>query len=304
MEFEEVMDFDPQNRESFAALEGNLGLTLPFVGAGLAAFAYPCWSDFLRGAAGHLGGAGRRDFDAAFRGGDYELAASAIEKTLGPRAFRRRVRAAFGPKRLYEPEFAEKARGEAAFVLPMLFCGLVLTTNFDRTLERIYGLAGVPFCHVARPGAGRPLVWLKKTREKGNTYKKGASSKPQGKNILYKFHGDIGRAGRLVITKERYDRCYRPGGRLSRGLRSCFENKHMLFLGCSLASDRTVEVLKDVLPCGTEHYAVADCGDGGPQERRGELAARGINAVIYPKGEYDAVRAVLKKLAEDRQGPI
>jgi hypothetical protein len=277
------MEYSAGNKRCFDNLCRNFDSVLPFVGAGLSAFAYPCWSSFLKESAQALDDGEKSGFEGAMAKHDYESAASVLEKNKGTEDFRRDVEKAFCAKKLYTPEFVPKIKAQAAFILPELFKGLVLTTNFDRALERVYELYGKRFRYIGHPGNARLLCR--------------ALQKPHSAT-LYKFHGDISHARNLVLTKERYDRCYRTDGALARGLRACFKSKSMLFLGCSLNSDRTMDVLQSVLQIGAHHYAILDCDKEKLEEKKRELEIRGIEAIFYPDARHDSVCVVLEKLSQ------
>lgn len=270
------------NRESFRRLCEDFGAVVPFVGAGLSAFAYPCWRDFLLSFSNRLRACDKAEFLRSIEACDYEVAASMIEKQIGQSKFRDEVKAAFGKEKLYDPAFEPVIRAQAVYLLPELFKGLVLTTNFDAAIERAYELHDAGFRNIGHPGN---LALLK-------------DALLSGEATLYKFHGDISEPEGLVLTKERYDSCYRRTGALVKGLRACFSRKSMLFLGCSLTRDRTMDVLREVLK-GCCHYAVLDCEKEGLSQKRRELNSYNIRAILYPEKEHGAVLTVLKKLKEN-----
>lgn len=282
--FEDIMTYSDGNKSSFESLCTNFDTVVPFVGAGLSAFVYPCWCDFLREASQSLETDEKGEFSRLVEKRDYEQAASILENRLGGERFRSDIKAAFGSEKLYAPELVPVIHKQAAFLLPELFKGLVLTTNFDCTLERVYELHGTKFKNVGHPG-NASLLRRALARNDSAT--------------LYKFHGDISQAEDLVLTKERYDSCYQANGTLARGLRACFKLKSMLFLGCSLAEDRTMGVLQSVLQSGACHYAILGCNRENLDKRRHEMSERCIRAIFYPAAEHDAVRAILEKLTED-----
>lgn len=280
--FEDIIEYCQGNKESFEGLCRNFDAVVPFVGAGLSAFAYPCWRDFLQDASRRLDMGEKAEFSRLIKMRDYEKAASIIEKTFGAEQFRNEIKAAFGAEKLYAPGFEPIIRRQAVFMLPELFKNLVLTTNFDAAIERAYELHDVKFENVGHPGNLRLLQ---------NALLRG------GGKTLYKFHGDISQPEGLVLTKERYDSCYRRDGALVRGLRACFRRRSMLFLGCSLSKDRTMDVLQDVLQ-DSGHYAILGCEKDKLEEKMRQMRNYNICAVFFPAKEYGSVCAVLEKLKE------
>lgn len=120
----------------------------------------------------------------------------------------------------------------------------------------------------------------------------------QNQTTLYKFHGDISEVGKLVLTKESYDYYYNPSGDLVRELSKCFKQRSMLFLGCSLNTDRTMTVLEKTLEDGFVNYAIIDSDAQNIREKSRKLANKGIRAILYPKGQHGSVRMILEGLLE------
>ncbi len=184
----------------------------------------------------------------------------------------------------------DKLYASAAYVLPYLFNdNFVMTTNFDRVLEEVYDRCHVKFGKVITP---YELDLLTQSRQ----------SNP---HCLFKLHGDIGPEihdiERLVFTQTQYDKAYANDGPLMQELPRWFENKTLLFLGCSLAKDRTMEVLQQVTSKnrGLNHYAILACSPDDISKRCGELEELGISAIYYPDERHEAVRVILERLLED-----
>lgn len=143
----EILDAWTGNRDTLDELRekitrpGAIPL-VPFVGAGLTvAMGFPGWRAFLLQLAGECG-----ETDAVTKlldASQYEEAAEAVEQALSSTVFHRRVSHVFGERRS-----RECALTGAVMELPTLAKGAVVTTNFDRVLERVYREAGAPFEHV------------------------------------------------------------------------------------------------------------------------------------------------------------
>src|SRR5450755_2661127 len=115
---------------------------LPFVGAGLSVpMGFPSWGRFLDDLSHECGK--QRDVAALLLDGRYEEAAEVVELGLGAAIFNRRVTHTFGELRSRDCELHG-----AVLALPELANGAVVTTNFDRVLERAFAEAGAPFEHV------------------------------------------------------------------------------------------------------------------------------------------------------------
>ena len=115
---------------------------VPFVGAGLSMpMGFPSWGGFLTGLAGDCGKS--VEVAALLRDGKYEEAAETVEVGLGATIFNARVRHTFGERKSKEC----KLQG-AVLALPDMAGGAVVTTNFDRVLERVFAGVGSAFEHV------------------------------------------------------------------------------------------------------------------------------------------------------------
>ncbi|HEX2938673.1 MAG TPA: SIR2 family protein [Ruminiclostridium sp.] len=278
------MEYAGGNEAAFACLCENIGDIVPFVGAGMSAFAYPCWSDFLKYSAKNLENEDKRRVSELINLFEYEDAAELIEKKHGPELFREDIKKAFGTYVITSKKASESIKNQAVWLLPDLFRTLVLTTNFDRILEHVYRLRGTAFKNVGHP---RQSEILKEALME--------ESCP----CLFKFHGDIESPERLVLTKKRYEECYRGGGSLVRELEAVFAKRSILFLGCSLSRDRTMAVIEKMFNRGVTHYAILGCNGNEIEKKQYEINEKGMKAILYPEKEYGAVKIILENLAEN-----
>lgn len=290
--FQEIMDFYPKhNRSVYNDLLNDCrqGGLVPFVGAGLSVFCgYLSWPDVLRQLIDFV-------FDEAER--------TRIEEMIGRGELLEAAQALHAgyPRMLKElPKHIDyakirdcdpaKLQASAVYLLPLLFpAGPVITTNFDRVLEEVYEKQDRKFGQTVTP---YDLDLLTQARQKNP-------------HFLFKLHGDIGPelhdADRLVFTKDQYDKVYDKGGPLMQELTRWFENKKLLFLGCSLAMDRTMEVLQAVTAENSEldHYAILACPQADMPRRIQDMGKLGISAIYYPDGRHEAVRVILEHLLEE-----
>ena len=184
----------------------------------------------------------------------------------------------------------EKFQTSAVYVLPYLFQeGLVMTTNFDRVLEAAYRNGCNQSIQAVTPNQQDRLEQLRQKRSLG----------------LFKLHGDIGSdtvsIDDLVFTGEQYEKKYADGSPLVRELTRWFENRTLLFLGCSLNADRTMDVLKSVTQSqsGLCHYAILGCNKSDITKRLKEMDDLGIEPILYDDSDHNAVRVILERLLED-----
>lgn len=149
--FEEIMEYHPDNRDVYNEIKGNLSNLVPFVGAGLTRFAYCSWPEALTKLAGKI--TNRNDFRQVkqlIKSGDYMDAAQRLEDLRTPSNLARDIAHLFSAD-LLANKMVELPK-QAVSLLPYLFKGLVLTTNFDETLETVYRECGYPFQTVSHPG--------------------------------------------------------------------------------------------------------------------------------------------------------
>lgn len=265
-------------------LASALGL-IPFVGAGMSRdLGYPLWSEFLIQASG--GGEVEDRVRSLLARMQYEEAAEAIAEMRHPRRLEDAVRQAFGTVT------GDPARGPHAMV-PYLTRGPVLTTNFDRVLERAFEEGDSPFEKIV-PGD-----------------KTTATSKAliTNQRVLVKLHGDWEEPETRVLTLSDYRRAY--GGTeptsidrtrsLPRLLQMVMQNRPLLFLGCSLGADRTLGILRAVAEAWPElsHYAILPLPsvESEIRKRDNQLADWGIRPIWYPTGKHECVGEILASLA-------
>lgn len=118
--------------------------------------------------------------------GDYEGAINDIIKDLTLSRF----------ERDFERDFAVRDFvGGPVSLLPMLFNRCVITTNFDRVLEKVYEQKGAPFMEKVT-GRGNASAFYRAI--------------PSGDRYLLKLHGNVDNAGERVLLKSEYEAAYGP----------------------------------------------------------------------------------------------
>jgi hypothetical protein len=264
------------------------GFVIPFVGAGMSKSAgLPDWKEYLLGLCDDVGldaVAMRERLEAQ---ADFEGAMNDIVQKLTINRFERDFERNFS--------VADEVSGAVA-LLPKLFDGSVITTNFDRVIERVYEDAGKPFEEKVT-GRGRANAFFRAI--------------PAGQRYLLKLHGNIDNAAERALNQDEYSAAYGNAGDINmtfplpRLLKRLFTSYSFLFLGCSLTADRTVHTFvrvtgdegPDNLP---HHYAVVAC----PAEAAGRraidqrLADAHITPLWYPDGEHEHVEQILELLLD------
>ena len=293
--------------EVLAGVRG--GSVVPLLGAGFSAGSIPLWRGALLGWARELGPAVEAKVTTYLDAGDFEGAASLVESETGANAFRDAFRETFGESVLDGAfdRLTPERRG-----IPSAFRGFVLTTNYDRLIERAYEAAGVRLETVC------PHTAYQFAQAAGGVQGNG--------RLLLKLHGDAWDPTNAVITREDYDRVYGTDGKVAplvEVMRRAFTGRRVLFLGCSLAGDRPLDVLHGCCE-GATHYALVELPSGtenpgdplapalvdadGRQvpayrEARLRLDELGIRPIWSPHGQHEALDALLGWL-EKEMGPL
>lgn len=278
---------DKQSRNNFNSLLEDYrdGQVIPFIGAGLSRdYGIPTWTQFLQDASDEI--CCRPEIDDFLRVGKYEEAAGCLQDS-GLGEFERMFSAAF-TRDIRRPE----ERYTAADLLPFLPQTPVVTTNFDRVLEMVFADAGVSFEAVV-PGA-RADSFMRALRLRSRA--------------LLKIHGDALERSDRIITKNEYEKHY--GNADVRKVNLLKQLPHLmahlsrsyclLFIGCSLDTDRTQELLFCVAqePGNAHHYALLErpADEAKRRERHKAVSDRFIRPIWYPKGEHEKVRLILRRL--------
>jgi hypothetical protein len=264
------------------------GIVIPFIGAGMSVSAgCKSWRDYL------LGLAGEASLDVAAatarldERADYEGLTEDVIEALTEERF----------ERDFERDFANIRLAESAVaLLPALFSRCAITTNFDRVAEESWLVAGSAF---------REKVF---GRGNTNAFFRAIAS---GDHYILKLHGNLNSPVERVLRKTEYDAAYGGDGNihfecpLPKLLRRLYMSYSFLFLGCSLAADRTVQTFLavaqqeggDNLP---HHYAILAAPSDAAKKRALDerLAEAHITPIWYPEDEHDRITDILRLLIE------
>ena len=289
-----------QNKRAFQGIQEQLAKNnlIPLFGAGFTGYVYPVWPSLLRKIAEPFPNC-QTQLESQLNAGQFEEAASTLCEEMGEYDFQEELYQTFGPHTV--PDAMEKLT-PARKAIPRIFNGPMMTTNVDLCLEEIYGHRLEVLCPHTKyhlPQADRALQ----------------SAAP----ILFKLHGSVSDREHMVFTKEAYDTvypCSQEPTPLSETLSSIFHSRPVLFLGCSLGTDRVVQVLNACcehrtyfalveLPKETENKAnpwepLLVNADGAENEayrqRRQFMSKHHIQCIWYPCGQYDALDWLLQAL--------
>ena len=257
------------------------GGAIPFVGSGMSEpTGMPTWRKFLRETTKRTQGFKVADLKAYLTAGNFEEAASRIFGAMPPQLF----------NECFESNFTIKPSQTidgAVRLLPFLFESIVITTNFDCILEDVYTADCKTFQEILHG------------TDVGDFRKKNAL----GSRCLLKLHGNYSATHGRVLLKDEYDAFYHPESNGREELSLIFRRGGMVFLGCSLCQDRTMDLLKEVADADKNmprHYAFHQLPK--PRkivEREHFLTERNIFPIWYDGDHSTDVEALLVGLMED-----
>jgi hypothetical protein len=284
-------------REIVLSLRSPTGV-IPFLGAGMSAdFKYPLWRDFFEkfataAADGDLPGVSkefpRQEKNKVFahvKKKQFEKAAKILVE-WDEKEFYKKLEKDYGD----EPDLAGKDTPLTR--LPLIAPGPIITTNVDPVIEAVYKKMGKPFPR------DRRILGAKKHADQVVT------ALQQNLRALIKLHGDVKDTDSLIFTeieyKEGYGNTDNPGP-IERLATVIYTNRPLLFLGCSLTTDRTLKSLKNVYKRNpyVGHYAVVEASFRSTRrdEKIKELHdGAGIRLLWYPPTEHRVIDALLKDL--------
>ena len=265
---------------------------VPFIGAGLSADIYPTWKMFLLSF--ELCNVEIQERERLILIGDYEEVASYISSKVGRKKFIEEIKTQFHKGKMEGIQFSE-----ALQLLPKIFNQLIITTNLDLVLEKVWERTGNMFCN--------DQVIFPNYEDRAN------NSFNLRKKTLIKLHGSVQEATQNIITKEQYDKAY--GGTSDKSvnqnlplvklLNQLMISKTLLFLGCSLQADRTLNILSDIgLNDYSKHFAILQSPSDNEERIRFErklINTYNIHPIWYPENEHEYVGIILSEIANNNQ---
>jgi len=273
-----------RNLQRFDQLVDRLeaGDVVPFVGAGLStAGGFPTWKEHLR-TQGRTAGINAAHIEDLLARGEYESVIAEIETNRGRDVFTQEIRDVFGR--------TGTVTG-TTLLITELFTDTVITTNYDRLIEQAFDT-----------GAKNAFQVINGLN---------ALADPDTDCVsIIKLHGDIKTPGQCILGKNQYDQAYGNGGidltrPIPKLLEYYYKNSSLLFLGCSLNNDRTVQAFRAikhgiqqkygdiVIP---QHFVIEQAPESEQAliDRNAYLLGLGITAIWFEKGQFECVEAMLR----------
>jgi NAD-dependent SIR2 family protein deacetylase len=251
------------------------GNVVPFLGAGISvAGGFPTWKDHLR-QQGETAGIDSSHIKKLLADGQYEIIISEIEEKRGHEVFTQEIRDAFSHRGSI-PDVVKR--------ITELFSATIITTNYDGLIDHAYKKYNKHEINVINC----MIDAMEAQSEKVN---------------IYKLHGDIDKPKQCILSKDQYNEAYgentldieKP---IPKFLANHFRKSNLLFLGCSLNNDRTIQVFKAAMAQFVEkpqHFSIEQAPDdiNTLVERNAQLANLGITAIWFEKECFEYVEKIL-----------
>jgi NAD-dependent SIR2 family protein deacetylase len=270
-----------RNEQRFDQLVARIlsGDVVPFVGAGISQpGGFKTWKEHLKDQ-GRTAGIAAKDIEESLSEGRYEQLIAQIEDGIGRDVFIQEIRDSFSKTGTIT---------EVIYILSELFSDTLITTNYDRLIEQAYDTGGGRETQILTPSTIDDL--------------------PEGdKTTIIKLHGDIRNPAGCILSRAQYDEAYGVAGidlslPLPRTLSYYFKTSSLLFLGCGLNQDRTIDVFKAIkantalggfLP---QHFSIEQCPttEEGIVARNAYLAKLGITPIWFQPGQFQFVEDILR----------
>lgn len=250
---------------------------VPFIGAGLSEpMDMPLWGAAMRRLHDRIRDPNDPAISALIDQGKYLEAAQALYEhspTLAANFIRTTYR-------------VQKVAGPALH-LPRVAHGCIITTNFDDAIEEVFKLEEISFDGYMH----------------GTQQHNFFSRLVRGQRCILKLHGDADDPQTYVLTQGQYLAAYEEPlnfqKSLPKALRQIYISNSLLFLGCSLEQDWTLELFKQVKQQGEyeipHHYAFLPTPESTQkkQQKEASLLELDIQPIWYPANSHEYVEKLL-----------
>ncbi len=261
------------------------GRIVPFVGAGLSKpLGMPLWGEALLKLLEKLPGANTPTIRDLINDGKYLQAAQML-------AAHDPIQTSHFIRTTYRAQQLKLGIGPLQH-LPRFAKGCVITTNFDDAIEKTYEGKKLDF-----------NAYMHGTQEH-NFF----SRLVRGDRCILKLHGDAETDATHILTSHQYEMAYgqpfdfqKP---LPKALRQIYISQSLLFLGCSLDQDWTMDLFKAAKDEGgyqvPTHYALlsAPTDPQVKQQKESRLLGLSIQPIWYSEGKHELVERVVDLISD------
>jgi hypothetical protein len=185
-------------------------------------------------------------------------------------------------------------------ILPDIADGCIVTTNFDRLIEETYRKRN------------RPIEGYMHGIQDKNKF---VTSLIQGERCILKLHGNVGDQNTYIFSQQQYQDAYgedidftKP---LAKTLRQIFISSSLLFIGCSLEQDRTLDLFSSVVKSKEfeipDHFAILNKPAShrettAKENRLLEMKIRPIWYEVDSDGKHTKFEKIFKYIADCSNG--
>lgn len=265
----------------------------PFIGAGVSsAVGYPLWGNALGilTERHRLAGHDMSAVEDALKRDDY-LEAAQLLYSQTPRGVENFIHTEFRLKNDDEPE-SKKGYPYIVELLPKLSSGCVVTTNFDKLIETYLRNGDHSLVDGCMLGDKQGIEFVQRFLN--------------GDRCILKLHGEHSQPATHVFTRDQYERAYGAefdfSKELPKALRQIYISSSLLFIGCALEKDRTLELFTHVMASKQfevpKHFAFLPDPQNGPgrQAKENRLLELNIHPIWYQAQGLD--HSMLTKLID------
>lgn len=269
-----------RSEQHFEQLMGCLivNSVVPFVGAGLSVDGgFPSWKKHLQ-QQGRTSGIDVDHINDLLDKGHYEEVIEEIEAKGYRDAFIQEIKDVFSKTGKLT---------DTTLRITELFADTVITTNYDHLLEQAYDT-----------GEEDEIQLI----DSSNILESGALDK----TTIIKLHGDIKTPVNCILGKKQYDEAYGNGELdlkkpIPKLLSYHYKTSNLLFLGCSLNQDRTMQVFQAIKnqmgdTDRPQHFSLESIPENEAEliKRNQYLLSFGITPIWFPSGSYDYIEQILR----------
>jgi hypothetical protein len=244
---------------------------IPAVGSGMSkSSGFPLWREFIHQLRSFTS-IPESEIDSMLDAGQYEEAVDRIAADAGRHLFDERIEQSL---RVID---ANSINGPVR-LLPALFPKHALSTNLDDVLETAYAAVDQRFDEV--------LVGPRIEQFRGLM--------TSNRRVLLKIHGDCRQSDGRVLSVNEYETAYAANAPTRESLALLCRSHVLLWMGCSLGVDRTVDLMKEVVSddaSAPRHYAFLRLpkDESVRVAREKSLAERKIFPIWYDDLEDDDI---------------
>ncbi|PCI22749.1 MAG: hypothetical protein COB67_13235 [SAR324 cluster bacterium] len=265
----------------------------PFLGAGVSKAAnYPLWGEALKTLSNKITNINPQDISCLLEEDKFLEAAQKIADA-SEHQLKNYIATRF--RTIYDSDEDREKIPPLFKLLPRLSSGCIVTTNFDCLIEETFKIKGTPLIDGYMHGI-----------QQGNNF---IQSLLKGNRCILKLHGDASQSQTYVFTEKEYKNAYGDpinfSNQLPKALRQIYISNSLLFVGCSLAQDKTLELFKEVKDSEQfaipDHFAIISYPENEEKKQiiEDRLFAINIRPIWYETEKYHQMVTKLIELAVD-----